>query len=600
LLFRKVRGNKGLANNRNYKGSLRLDWINKNLSLYYEIDEKEGKGIRPVWVPKNDIRVAEPRILKFVKSYGDPTSENMLIKGDNLLVLRSLVEMFKGKAEKDKVKCIYIDPPFNTGNAFEKYDDNLKHSEWLTMMRDRLYLLKKLLRKDGIIFVHIDDEEMAYLKILVDEVFGRDNFLNCITIKAKVSSGASGGGEDKKIKKNTEYLLLYSKENKFYKYKPIRRETLIEDYIEEHRKNNVGFYYTRVLVNEGSKKFIKEFNGVKIYEHSNYKFDSINNIIKKEKITLKEAYMKYFDKIFMVTNAQTSILQKTNDIIRQKRKLVSYSYTPRSGKNKGMETVKYIWNETLIVWFSDSAKKKSNEVIKLEEIGTLWDDISWGRLDLEGGVSFKSGKKPEKLIKRVIEMSSGKNDVIFDSFAGAGTTGAVANKMDRRWIMVEIGKQADELIIPRLQGVLSGKDQTGISKNMNWKGGGGFRYYQLGESLIYEEDMNWMLKAEEMAEAIFLHFQYKPMKADWIEKENMYLGKHQFARYHFALSYAIKETKVLTEDLYDKIVAGLDEEKFKHLTIFTNVAVAVPPESLDERVLVKKIPAAILREYNLI
>lgn len=144
---------------RNYKGSLRLDWINKDLSLYYEIDEKEGKGVRPVWVQKNDIRVAEPRILKFQKSCGDAMSGNMLIKGDNLLVLRSLVEMFKGKSEKDKVKCVYIDPPYNTGSAFEKYDDNLQHSEWLTMMRDRLFLLKKLLQKNGIICVQINDEE---------------------------------------------------------------------------------------------------------------------------------------------------------------------------------------------------------------------------------------------------------------------------------------------------------------------------------------------------------------------------------------------------------------------------------------------------------
>src|SRR3989338_4181159 len=123
---------------RNYKGSLKLDWINKDLSLYYEIDEKEGKGVRPVWVQKNDIRVAEPRILRFMKDHGDKTSENILIKGDNLLVLRSLVEMFNGKREKDKVKCIYIDPPYNSGNAFDRYEDNLRHSEWLTMMRDRL------------------------------------------------------------------------------------------------------------------------------------------------------------------------------------------------------------------------------------------------------------------------------------------------------------------------------------------------------------------------------------------------------------------------------------------------------------------------------
>src|SRR3989344_4681409 len=152
-----------------FKGSLTLDWINKDKSLYYEIDESEGRGIKPVWVDKNDIRVSEPRILNFIKSYGDESGENMLIRGDNLLVLRTLVEQFKSRDEKDKVKCIYIDPPYNTGNAFDKYDDNLKHSEWLTMMRDRLVLLKKLMRKDGTVFVQVDQEEQAYLKMLMDE-----------------------------------------------------------------------------------------------------------------------------------------------------------------------------------------------------------------------------------------------------------------------------------------------------------------------------------------------------------------------------------------------------------------------------------------------
>ncbi len=204
----------------NFRGALRLDWINKDLSLYYEIDEKEGKGVRPVWVPKNDIRVAEPRILRFIKNYGDTMNGNMLIKGDNLLVLRSLVEIFKGKADKEKVKCIYIDPPFNTGNAFVRYEDNLRHSDWLTMMKDRLKLLGKLLRQDGVIFIHIDDEELSYLKVLCDEIFGRKNYLNTISLKTKESSGASGGGEDRRLKKNVEYILCYGKEG-FKKFKPL-------------------------------------------------------------------------------------------------------------------------------------------------------------------------------------------------------------------------------------------------------------------------------------------------------------------------------------------------------------------------------------------
>src|SRR3989339_1315282 len=199
-----------MSDNKNYKGSLSLNWINKDKSLYYEIDEKEGKGVRPIWVNKNDIRVSEPRLLNFIKTYGDKNTENMLIKGDNLLVLRSLEEMFKGKKDKEKIKCIYIDPPFNTGNAFAYYDDNLRHSEWLTMMYDRLKALKKLLRNDGVIFIHIDNEEMAYLKVIMDEIFGRDNFISQVSWERSAVAGLGQGA--KMIINVTEYILVYAKD----------------------------------------------------------------------------------------------------------------------------------------------------------------------------------------------------------------------------------------------------------------------------------------------------------------------------------------------------------------------------------------------------
>ncbi len=261
-----------MANKRNYKGSLRLDWINKDLSLYYEIDEKEGKGVRPVWVLKNDIRVAEPRILRFQKSYGDATSDNMLIKGDNLLVLRSLVEMFKGRPDKEKIKCVYVDPPFNTGNAFDRYEDNLRHSEWLTMMRDRLYLLRKLIRKDGIIFVHVDDEEMAYLKVLMDEIFGRDNFISQICWERSSVAGLGQGG--KMVVNVTEYILAYAKEKINLK---INDEFQVKKVFEYEKLKGYG----QILISEGKRKLIKEFvsksnkEPVKIYKHDNFKIERI-------------------------------------------------------------------------------------------------------------------------------------------------------------------------------------------------------------------------------------------------------------------------------------------------------------------------------------
>ena len=577
---------------RNYKGSLRLDWINKDLSLYYEIDEKEGKGVRPVWVQKKDIRVAEPRILRFIKNYGDTTSENMLIKGDNLLVLRSLVEMFKGKPDKGKVKCIYIDPPYNSGNAFEHYDDNLKHSEWLTMMRDRLYLLKKLLRKDGLIFVQISEDEFAYLKCLMDEIFGRDKYLSTIVVKTK--SGA-GVGQESFLMTINEYLLVYASADKKFVEN-------YQKYIESPIDESVTDTYNLMLENTGKEKLVKVIKGsrvgeIRVFSHTSFK------IIKLEKQARTQgSYYKHFEKIFRTTNPQGGLMQKIMPQL-PKGELVSIEHTPSKGRHAGKAYRSYFYKGALIVWLHDTAIKNTADksVNKLVKNSSFWEENLWQGIDPEGGVKFPQSKKPEKLLERILRMSTKENDLVLDSFAGSGTTGAVAHKMRRKWLMVEIGRQADEKIIPRFRGVLSGKDRTGITQSVDWRGGGGFKYYQLGESVIHEQDMNWKLKAKEMAEAVFLHFQYRPIKAGWLEKENMYLGRHQSARYHFALSFASREIKTITEDLYEKIVAGLNKEKFKHLTIFTNVAVAVPPDSFDkEKILVKKIPAAILREYNLL
>lgn len=575
-----------MKNNRNYKGSLSLDWINKDLSLYYEIDEKEGKGVRPVWISRNDIRVAEPRILRFDKSYGEATSENILIKGDNLLVLRSLVEMFKGKPDKEKVKCIYIDPPFNTGTAFEKYDDNLEHSEWLTMMRDRIYLLRKLLRKDGLIFVHLDDSEVAYAKVLLDEIFGRTNYCNTICMTTNDPSGfkATSG----KIFSTSNYLLVYKKENAG---NPIKKV-----YVEKAYDTT----YNKVLVNRN-------------IHYKKWQWENIANVVarklgydspKKTKQALGDSFsneIALFAKdnaarVFRTAAIGGGAAKKRAETIKKSRNHRNKVFVhPREDVPEF-----YILNGEQIIFYEKRFIDIDGEKVPGEVITDVWTDISWTGIASEGAVEFKNGKKPELLIKRILDLSTEVGDLVLDSFAGSGTTGAVAHKRGRRWIMVEIGEQAEELIIPRIQSVISGKDKSGISKEVGWKEGGGFKYYKLGESIIHEQDMNWTLKAEEMAEAIFMHFQYKPMASKWLKKAGMYLGRHSSARFHFALSYAAREPKVLDEDMYEKIIGQLDVEKFRHLTIFTNMAVAVPPELIDDRVLVKKIPAAILREYKLL
>ena len=194
--------------------------------------QKTGR-LELTWVGKYDEKVIEPRILleDQSKSYGDLSSGNMLIHGDNLIALQALQQDFAGK-----IKCIYIDPPYNTGSAFEYYDDNVEHSTWLSLMKSRLVLLHQLLSDNGTLFIQIDDNEQAYLKVLCDEIFGRQSYINMVSVNAKVSAGASGGGEDKRLKKNIEYILIYAKDiNNFEPFRPVYKKTELMTYIQRRR-----------------------------------------------------------------------------------------------------------------------------------------------------------------------------------------------------------------------------------------------------------------------------------------------------------------------------------------------------------------------------
>ena len=367
-------------------------------------------------------------------------TENLYIEGDNLEVLKLLQETYLGK-----IKMIYIDPPYNTGNDFvyeddfaqstEEYLDNSGqfdeegnrlvknldsngrfHTDWLNMLYPRLKLAKDLLSDEGVIFISIDENEQENLKKICDEVYGTDNFINLICLKTKSSAGASGGGEDKKLKKNTEYVYIYCKNYRCCKIEHPRKYIKISEYIKEHKANKVGFYYTRILESFGEKKLVKDTGKMKIYMHSNFKFSTITEKMKEDNLSIDAVYSKYYDKIFMVTNAQTSILSKVNAIINDAQKLVSYEYVPESGKDKG----------------------------------TLWDDISWGRLDLQGRVPFKNGKKPVKLLERILRMSESKEDMILDFFSGSASTADAVMRLNakdggkRKFIMVQLPEKTDE------------------------------------------------------------------------------------------------------------------------------------------------------------
>ena len=442
------------------------------------------------WVGKYKQHKIEPRILveDRTKSYGDPANENILIHGDNLIALQALQQDYSGT-----IKCIYIDPPYNTGSAFEHYDDNLEHSIWLNMMQQRLQLLRDLLADDGGICIQIDAVEMPYLKVLLDEIFGRRNFINIISIKTKIA-GVSGSNLGKSLQDNVEYILLYAKDILCFQLNvvPQKRQELLE-YIDDYTTQGKSWKYTTVMreVDEGT--FLKSFlagNGdvIKLYRHERYELCSVSQIAREEfGGDLKQAYYKYIDKILRTTNAQTSIRTKVIDETVEFDNgagLFSIEYIPIKGKNAGKKIRSFYKDNNLIAWLRDVVSCEKKGIFKLDNMGNLWDDIQYNNLTKEGDVQFPNGKKPEALVARIIAMLSKENDIVLDSFLGSGTTAAVAHKMRRRWIGIELGNHAYTHCKVRLDRVIDGADVGGISSTVNWQGGGGYHFYELGPSLL--------------------------------------------------------------------------------------------------------------------
>lgn len=458
--------------------------------------EHKGK-LELTWVGKYDDKVIEPRILMEdrEKSYGDPRSENMLIHGDNLVALQALQQDFYGS-----IKCIYIDPPYNTGSAFEHYDDNLEHSIWLSLMRKRLILLRELLSEEGTIWIQIDDEEQAYLKVLCDEVFGRGNFVNMISVNMKNIAGVSGGGEDKRLKKNCEYILIYAKD---YSLLPLFNGpyvyTEISDLVQQYAEEGKSWKYTSVLDEPGEKEYYGstvdgDGNEIKVYLRKNPVMMSIKQVATRDGITEKEAYQKYGISIFQTTNAQSSIRSRVMEYRTENsiaEDLISIEYVPRTGKNRGTLYEQFYKGDKcrLFVWLKDTSEVIDGELFKKDLQGTYWDMNAWMKnLTKEGSVEFGNGKKPEQLIRQIFEMATEPGDWVLDSFLGSGTTAAVATKMERKWVGIELGNHAYTHCKVRLDRIVNGEDAGGITKAVNWEGGSGYHFYELAPSLLIKNE----------------------------------------------------------------------------------------------------------------
>ena len=507
--------------------------------------------------------------------------ENLIIKGNNLLALHSLKKEFAGK-----IKLIYIDPPYNTGNDSFKYNDNFNHSTWLTFMKNRLAVARELLKDDGVIFVQCDDNEQAYLKVLMDEVFGKSHFLNTISIKAKVSAGASGGGEDKKIKKNIEYMHCYYN-NLFFMFQDVYKETEIETFIKKMKGDGKSFKYTQVLISAGTKKYLKTIKDgsgkdIRIYRHSKVISKTVSQIQKEENLNTKQVYKKYFDEIYTTTNAQTSIRQRVWGAVGDENAFYSIEYMPKSGRDKDQIITQYYTGnkKVLLIWFKNTAIiNRDGSVIKKEKYGTFWDGINYNNLNKEGDTVFSSGKKPEQIIERVINTATQPDDIVLDFHLGSGTTAAVAHKMGRQYIGVEQMDYIEDKVVERLKNVIAG-EQKGISKSAKWQGGGEFVYFELAQwneqakakinkaknyaalvklfdSLYDKYFLNYNVKIKDFSEKIIKEKNFTELSLDeqkkmfltMLDLNQMYVQESEMSDKKFAIS---KEDQKLTKAFYHK------------------------------------------------
>jgi len=435
------------------------------------------------WIGKDNRPRLEPRILleDVSKSHHarrrvseDDLFDNRLISGDNLLALKALEQEFTGE-----IKCIFIDPPYNTGSAFEHYDDGVEHSLWLSLMRERLELLWRLLKNDGALWVIIDDHEGQYLKVLCDEVCGRGSFVSSV-----VWENFYGRSNAAAISPSHNYLFVYSRLGQDWKHV---RNLLIRDEKSASKYKNLdndprgpwrlGPIFASEERHEGLMYSIKTPSGrtVKPPKGSHWRMleDEFWSLVKDGRITFGAD-------------------GDNNPAIKLYLQEVQSGLVPRS------------WWPHTEVGHSQEAKR---------EIQALFPDM----------IPF-STPKPERLMERVIAISTNPGDWVLDSFAGSGTTGAVAHKMNRRWIMVELGDHCHTHILPRMKKVVDGNDAGGITESVDWSGGGGFRYYHLAPSLLERDKFrNWVISkqynAAMLAEAMckFEGFTYAPSDTEyWI------------------------------------------------------------------------------------
>lgn len=390
--------------------------------------------------------------------------DNLIIKGNNLLAIASLLKRYEGK-----IKCIYIDPPYNTGNDSFGYNDNFKRSSWLTFMMNRLVVAKRLLSRDGLIFIQINYKEMSYLRVLCDELFGEWNYINTITIQTATT--ASFRAINDCPVNVSEFILIYSVDKSAKNINPVYRPS---DYSEDYGsfiENFEASYDKWNIVTVDS--IIYQQEGVSTWQEFRAKY---GEDWKRRRYDMKAAFCyKNSDRVVSLNTMQ-----------KPSREILDCIETSKKNRNRvfavGIERDKltYVYNGRTLAFYKKKFRTIDGIESPSEVITNIWTDISFLSLGNEGGVDLPNGKKPEKLIKRVLELATVEGDIVLDFFAGTGTTGAVAHKMNRQFILCEQMDYIESKTVERLNSVVGG-DPGGISDIVAWQGGGSFVYCELAK-----------------------------------------------------------------------------------------------------------------------
>ena len=502
------------------------------------------------WYGKDEPMQIEPRLLienaELSNCKPKSKTENMLIHGDNLLALKALESQYAGK-----VKCIYIDPPYNTGSAFEHYDDNLEHSTWLGLIKPRLELLRTLLNEDGSIWISIDDDEGHYLKVLCDEVFGRNNFISTVIWEKKFSPQ----NDAKWLSDSHDFILVYAKD------KEIWRPNLLPRTAEMNaRYKNPD--------NDPRGDWTSGDCSVKTYsETGDYPITTPSGRVVNPPAGYCWRFSKEsFEK--MVKDNRIWFGEDGNNVPRVKRFL--------SEVKQGTVSKTIFFRDE--VGDNQEAKREVKEFNSKHVFAT---------------------PKPERLIQRVLTLASNPGDLVLDSFLGSGTTAAVAHKMGRRWIGIEMGDHAYSHCKVRLDKVIAGEDSGGISKDVQWQGGGEYRFFELAPSLINYDLMdqpifNREYNAEMLAAAVALHEGYKYQPDDKVFWKQSVSNEK---------SWLFVTTRHVTVDFLSTIVSTMNKGEYLFVAARSFDSAA---ERAYKQITVKKIPEMLLKrckfgkkDYNL-